>query len=82
MPVTLSIGVSDLDSANPTTEHMFDTADFALYQVKRNGRDGVAVRECGAPVPADHPESEKAGTPVQAGTPVPACPPPPEPGRR
>jgi diguanylate cyclase (GGDEF)-like protein len=42
--VTLSIGVSGLDGSAPTTEHMVDDADFALYQVKGSGRDGVAVR--------------------------------------
>jgi diguanylate cyclase (GGDEF)-like protein len=50
VPVTFSIGVSDLDRSIPTAEHMFDDADFALYQVKRGGRDGVAVRQCGSPV--------------------------------
>jgi GGDEF domain-containing protein len=44
LPVTLSIGVSDIDRSTPTMEHMFDAADFALYEVKRAGRDGVAVR--------------------------------------
>jgi diguanylate cyclase (GGDEF)-like protein len=44
VPVTLSIGVSNLDRSEPTVEHMLDEADFSLYQVKRSGRDGVAVR--------------------------------------
>ncbi len=44
VPVTLSIGVSGMDPAEPTVEHMLDDADFSLYQVKRGGRDGVAVR--------------------------------------
>jgi len=42
--VTLSIGVSGLDPSTPTAEHVLDDADFALYQVKKSGRDGVAVR--------------------------------------
>lgn len=44
VPVTFSVGVSDLNSSTPTTEQMFDDADMALYQVKRGGRDAVAVR--------------------------------------
>jgi diguanylate cyclase (GGDEF)-like protein len=44
VPITLSIGVSGLDRSEPTVEHMIDDADFSLYQVKRGGRDGVAVR--------------------------------------
>jgi diguanylate cyclase (GGDEF)-like protein len=45
VPVTLSIGVSGLDRSAPTIEQMFDDADLALYQVKRSGRDAVAVRD-------------------------------------
>jgi diguanylate cyclase (GGDEF)-like protein len=52
VPVTLSIGVGELDRSIPTAEHIFDDADFALYQVKRGGRDGVALRRCGSPVGA------------------------------
>ena len=44
VPVTLSIGVSSLDRSLPTVEHLFDEADMALYQVKRAGRDAIAVR--------------------------------------
>ena len=44
VPVTLSIGVSGLDVSRPTIEQMLDDADFALYGVKRSGRDAVAVR--------------------------------------
>jgi diguanylate cyclase (GGDEF)-like protein len=47
VPVTLSIGVSSLDWSNPTVEHFFDEADMALYQVKRAGRDAIAVRSPG-----------------------------------
>ena len=49
VPVTLSIGTSCLDRSNPTVEHLFDEADLALYQAKRGGRDGIAVRN---PVPS------------------------------
>jgi diguanylate cyclase (GGDEF)-like protein len=49
--VTLSIGVSSLDRSMPTAEHLFDEADMALYQVKRAGRDAIAVRAPGAPSP-------------------------------
>jgi len=58
VPVTLSVGVSGLDLSTPTTEHLLDDADFALYQVKGAGRDGVAIRGPGAPIPKDHPEAE------------------------
>jgi diguanylate cyclase (GGDEF)-like protein len=51
VPVTLSIGVSTLDRSAPTVEHLFDEADLALYQVKRAGRDAIAVRAPGAPSP-------------------------------
>jgi two-component system cell cycle response regulator len=44
VPVTISVGVSGLDRSVPTVEQMFDDADFALYEVKRTGRDAVAVR--------------------------------------
>jgi diguanylate cyclase (GGDEF)-like protein len=42
--VTLSIGVSGFDQSSPTVEQMFDDADLALYEVKRAGRDAIAVR--------------------------------------
>jgi diguanylate cyclase (GGDEF)-like protein len=44
VPVTFSVGVSDLDPSTPTAEQMFDDADIGLYQAKREGRDAVAVR--------------------------------------
>jgi diguanylate cyclase (GGDEF)-like protein len=59
VPVTLSIGVSDFDRSAPTTERMLDDADFGLYEVKRSGRDGVAVRHSNTPVPRDHPEAAR-----------------------
>jgi diguanylate cyclase (GGDEF)-like protein len=45
--VTLSIGVGGLDPSMPGAEHLLDSADFALYQVKRGGRDAVAVNRQG-----------------------------------
>jgi diguanylate cyclase (GGDEF)-like protein len=45
VPVTLSIGVGGLDLSKPTGENLRDNADFALYQVKRAGRDSIAVQE-------------------------------------
>lgn len=59
VPVTLSVGVSGLDRFTPTTEHMLDDADFALYQVKGAGRDGVAIRGPESSIPTDHPEAER-----------------------
>ena len=51
VPVTLSIGVSSLDRSQATAEHLFDEADLALYQVKRAGRDAIAVRTPVVPTP-------------------------------
>ncbi len=45
--VTLSIGLCGLDRSNPTVEQMFDDADLGLYEVKRSGRDAIAVRHPG-----------------------------------
>jgi diguanylate cyclase (GGDEF)-like protein len=47
VPVTLSIGVGGLDRSEPTVEHLLDDADFALYQVKRSGRDSIAIHLSG-----------------------------------
>jgi diguanylate cyclase (GGDEF)-like protein len=47
VPVTLSIGVGGLDRSAPTAEHLLDDADFALYQVKRGGRDAIATHTPG-----------------------------------
>ena len=52
VPVTLSIGVGGLDRSIPTSEHLLDAGDFALYQVKRAGRDGIAIHPQGpSPLP-------------------------------
>jgi hypothetical protein len=45
VPVTLSIGIGGLDLSKPTGENLRDNADFALYQVKRAGRDSIATQE-------------------------------------
>ncbi|MGA2836637.1 MAG: GGDEF domain-containing protein [Acidimicrobiales bacterium] len=52
VPVTLSIGVGGLDRTTPSTEHLIDSADFALYQVKRAGRNSIAIHHPGtSPIP-------------------------------
>jgi diguanylate cyclase (GGDEF)-like protein len=52
VPVTLSIGIGGLDRSTPTAEHLLDDADFALYQVKRAGRDAIATHHQGpSPIP-------------------------------
>ena len=43
VPVTLSIGVGGFDPSTPSAESLLDGADFALYQVKRAGRDAIAI---------------------------------------
>lgn len=63
VPVTLTVGVSGLDRSAPTTKHMLDDADIALYQAKRAGRDGVAKRCSGPSVRKDHPEAKRVPTP-------------------
>ena len=45
VPVTLSIGIGGLDLSKPTGENLRDNADFALYQVKRTGRDSIATQQ-------------------------------------
>jgi diguanylate cyclase (GGDEF)-like protein len=52
VPVTLSIGVGGLDQSMPSAEHLLDDADFALYQVKRAGRDAIATHHpAPSPIP-------------------------------
>ncbi len=43
LPVTVSIGVASFPSHGGDPEALFAAADRAMYQVKRRGRDGVAV---------------------------------------
>jgi GGDEF domain-containing protein len=47
--ITVSIGIALRNSENADTEEtdIFDEADKALYQVKRNGRDGYAFYHAG-----------------------------------
>jgi diguanylate cyclase (GGDEF)-like protein len=45
VPVTLSIGIGGLDRSKPTGENLRDNADFALYEVKRTGRDSIATQQ-------------------------------------
>jgi diguanylate cyclase (GGDEF)-like protein len=49
VPVTISIGIGGLDLSKPTGENLRDNADFALYQVKRTGRDSIATHQ---PIPS------------------------------
>ncbi|MGH9017768.1 MAG: diguanylate cyclase, partial [Acidimicrobiales bacterium] len=59
VPITLSIGVSELDRSSPTAERMVDDADMNLYRVKRSGRDGVAGPGATAPVAAAGPTAAR-----------------------
>ena len=43
VPITLSMGVAVFPQHGDDLESLFAAADRALYQVKRQGRDGVAV---------------------------------------
>lgn len=43
VPVTISVGVSVYPDHGTDPDALFASADRALYQVKRQGRDGVAV---------------------------------------
>ena len=43
VPVTVSIGVASFPAHGNDPEGLFVAADRAMYQVKRRGRDGVAV---------------------------------------
>ena len=59
VPVTLSIGVGGLDRSNPSAEHLLDSADFALYQVKRSGRDAIAINRSGPSPISDNASSAR-----------------------
>ena len=45
IPVTLSFGIGGLDLSKPTGENLRDNADFALYRVKRTGRDSISTQQ-------------------------------------
>jgi diguanylate cyclase (GGDEF)-like protein len=64
--VTLSVGVSDLDPNHPRAEQLRRDADRALYQVKHDGRDAVALSTPGGTTPV-HPHRHSPST-----TPMPA----------
>jgi diguanylate cyclase (GGDEF)-like protein len=52
VPVTLSVGIGGLDRSNPSVERLLADSDFALYQVKRGGRDAIAIHHPGpSPIP-------------------------------
>jgi diguanylate cyclase (GGDEF)-like protein len=43
IPVTLSIGVANLSSAEKDSQALIEAADAALYQARRSGRNRVVV---------------------------------------
>ena len=47
IPVTLSIGIASLDSAQPSSRQLLEEADRALYHVKQTGRFGIATASSG-----------------------------------
>src|SRR5215208_2108691 len=57
VPVTMSMGAATFPEHGNTTEELFSSADRALYQVKKQGRDGVAVATLGGMEPAPLPLS-------------------------
>lgn len=44
IPVTISLGISTLDSTTKTSEDLLSTADKALYDAKNQGRNRVCIR--------------------------------------
>lgn len=42
VPVTVSIGIAAADTPECTADHLLRYADMALYEAKRNGRNGMA----------------------------------------
>jgi diguanylate cyclase (GGDEF)-like protein/PAS domain S-box-containing protein len=42
VPVTVSIGIAVADTPECTADHLLRYADMALYEAKRNGRNGMA----------------------------------------
>ena len=57
VPVTMSMGAATFPDHGNTAEELFSSADRALYQVKKQGRDGVAVATVGGMDPAPLPLS-------------------------
>jgi diguanylate cyclase (GGDEF)-like protein len=55
IPVTLSIGVAELGEAVDSSLRLLQAADLALYDIKRAGRDGVALHgDHRVPAPHGH----------------------------
>lgn len=50
VPVTMSVGIAGLDPFEPTAEALLLAADASLYDIKRNGRDGIGLQEAHVPV--------------------------------
>ena len=48
--ITVSIGVAEWGGADPAGKNLFERADAALYQAKRQGRDRVVRAPSGAPM--------------------------------
>ena len=57
VPVTVSIGISTFPDHATDSETLFAAADRALYQVKRQGRDGIAAAVAEGAEPAHLPLS-------------------------
>lgn len=45
--VTFSIGVADFSSMPESIDQLLDTADQLMYQIKRNGKDGIVYQQFG-----------------------------------
>jgi diguanylate cyclase (GGDEF)-like protein len=65
-PVTLSVGISELDPTHPRAEQLRRDADRALYQVKHDGRDAVALS--GSAPSAVHPHRHARSITPMPGT--------------
>ncbi|MDH6230824.1 diguanylate cyclase (GGDEF)-like protein [Mesorhizobium soli] len=64
IPVTISVGVAEwAPAAAMTVDETLEAADMALYEAKRNGRNGYALAQPTGPEPA----AEKAGKGAAAG---------------
>ncbi|MFB1082237.1 GGDEF domain-containing protein [Jeotgalibacillus sp. JSM ZJ347] len=59
--ITISAGVADFYQSEALGENLFELADSALYQAKHNGRNQVAVCECGADIIRHNKEAAQWG---------------------